>query len=251
MATTQPSPGSRTISLHQTFLRFSIHNFSTRPHRSKMQRGAFILKLPDEILLPVLELATTNPRLSEEHCHCETLLDYADLKSLLFTCRRFSRIVLPWLYHTIRFDYPHQMVRPTRAAKSLHRSLQENPSLLQHCRVLRIDTNGYLAGTIPADFSIANDFVSWFKRVRCLEVYGEFAKIHIWPCIQTAVRHMPEIEHIAISGRWLDLESIMQNVDIPTLRKLTINGFSDKSERSTNLQSKVLPLFRESSVLYP
>jgi hypothetical protein len=249
MATTQP--WAESISLYQTFLRFPTQNARTRPHRSKIQRKALILEFPNELLLTIFELATLSPRLSRPYCDCETLYDYAAIKSLLFTCHHFSRVGLPLLYRIIRFDYPHQTVPPTKAAKSLHRSLQKNPSLLQHCRVLRIDLGTYASELTPEDFCIANDFVSWFKRVRCLEICGGFANNWdepTWTCIQTAVQHMHEIEHISISGLCLDVGSIMQNFDIPTLRKLSISGYSDASQE---LQSKVLPSAQESSVLCP
>lgn len=242
MATTQD--WTQSISLHQTFLRFSTHNARTRPHRSKIQRKAYILKCPDELLITIFELAISNPRLlSKPYCDCESPYDYAGIKSLLFTCHHFSRIALPFLYRIIRFDYPHWTVPPTKAAKSLHRSLQENLSLLQHCRVLSIDTKTYVSGATPEDFSVANDFVSWFNGVRCLKIYGGYApgcNGHILACIQTAVQHMHEIEHISMSGCCLDLRSIMQNVDVPTLRRLSIAGFSDASRRSVEVQPKVV-----------
>jgi hypothetical protein len=64
----------------------------------------------------------------------------------------------------------------------------------------------------------------------------------IWTCIQTAARHMHEIEHISISGVCLDLGSLVQSLDMPTLRKLNLAGVSDANQGSTELQLKVFPL---------
>jgi hypothetical protein len=245
--------------LHQTYLGSSAQNRliiidnknTTRDGDKCIPRDeAFIFRLPDELLVKVLGLATSqvDTRRPWWYCECEMRCDYAATKTLALVCHRFNRIVLPLLYRTIRFGHSHRIVPPAKAVKSLHRTLQKNPSLSQHCRALSISINDLAPHFEGEDFSIALDFVSWMKKVRCLKVHGGFDKPyneHTWALIRKIVQDMREIEHLCISreGWGLYLGPIMEQVDIPRLKKLHVHGISEMKDKAVVLEPKVFPIF--------
>jgi F-box-like len=232
-------------SLRQTYFGFSAQNTLTILDRHKVFRTeAFIFRLPDELLVTVFELATSNLGSGECYYNCETPSNNAAIKTLALTCHRFNHVVLPLLYRTIRFNYPHRTVPPAKPVKSLHSNLQKNPSLWQYCRVLWIGIDNK-SGIEMEDFSIANDFVSWLTKVRCLKIQGGFEgkhNEHTWTFIRNGVRHMRELEHLSISrGGWgLYLRPIMEWIDIPSLRKLEVYGVSETEDGAVVLEPKVL-----------
>ncbi|KAI9927570.1 hypothetical protein ASPWEDRAFT_176052 [Aspergillus wentii DTO 134E9] len=63
--------------------------------------NGFILRLPDEFLVVILETASEHdPQRPDDRIR----YSYDSCKSLAFVCHRFNRIVAPFLYHTINFN---------------------------------------------------------------------------------------------------------------------------------------------------
>lgn len=211
----------------------------------KPRGEAFIFSLPDELLVPILELASVSPDFWTWCCECRALGKYTMMKKLARVCHRFNRCILPLLYRSVRFDYPQQIVPPTTAVNRLYRSFQNNPSFRQYCQALSIHVNDIRATSTVEDFFIANVFVSWLTKVRCLQIYGGFDKPHneqTWLLIRNVVQHMREIEHLYITREcWgLHLGPIMEHVDLPLLRKLKIHGVSERKDGAVVLEPKVL-----------
>lgn len=211
----------------------------------KPRGEAFIFRVPDELLVSILELASVSPDFWTWCCDCHAMGKYATMKQLARVCHRFNQCILPLLYRSIRFDYPHGIVPPTTAVRRLYRSLQNNASLRQYCQTLSIHINDVRDTWVVEDFFIANDFVSWLTKVRCLQIHGGFDKPHnehTWLLIRNVVQHMREVEHLNISRQsWgLLLGPIMEHVDLPLLRKLNIHGISEKKDGAVVLEPKVL-----------
>jgi hypothetical protein len=90
---------------------------------------AFIFRLPDEILLTIVEDATSRADTygSLWRYGCANQVDYKAAESVALACHRLNRLATPTFYLIIDFGYPVNIVRPTRAVKSLHRILHQNP----------------------------------------------------------------------------------------------------------------------------
>src|ERR1700744_4169770 len=56
---------------------------------------ALIFRLPDEVLVTVLELATLDIHSHGWSCDCEKQWDYSAVKTLVLVCHRFKRVSLP------------------------------------------------------------------------------------------------------------------------------------------------------------
>jgi hypothetical protein len=102
------------------------------------------------------------------------------------------------------------------------------------------------------DFSIANDIVSWLTTVRCLNVHGGFEGKRnelTWALMGNAVQRLPELEHLCISreGWGLYLGPILEHLDIPSLRALSVSGISETPNGAMVLEPKVGSLLQLSS----
>jgi len=112
-------------------------------------RKSYILQLPDELLVVIVEFSARNfcsstPGECDECDEClngcvwngyETRLwNYHSLKTLSRVCRRFTRIAQPLLFRTIRFEFPIETVPPSKLVRKLHHTLKENRRFQQHCR---------------------------------------------------------------------------------------------------------------------
>jgi hypothetical protein len=245
------------VSYHQMHLGRSAQNELTLRscHQSSPKRGpAFILKLPEEILLRVFEFATNHPNSWDNGCYdCPVLFNYKDIKALSYVCRSFHRIASPLLYHTINFSFGNQFVPPSKRVQRLHRRLETNPSLRRHCRALALTVADITSKPkTKDDFDIANDFASWLTEVHDLSIHGGFERSqYTWNLIRNVVEHMPKVDRLAISreGWGLHLEAIAQNLTFPFLRKLDIYGVSAVGRKSIIGPEVLLLVSSERNVL--
>ncbi len=245
MASSQHWP--KTGTLRQTHIGFSARNTLTiRGPQIVPGTEAFIFRLPDELLVTIFELATLNSDSGGWYCESETLFYYEGIKSLALTCHRFNLVVLPLLYRTIRFDDPYQqVVPPTKAAKSLNSGLQKDLSLRRYCWLFSIDIHDDKAEGNLEKFSIANNLVSWLTKVRCFRIHGGFSRKnyeHTWAVIRNVAQHMRELEHLSIIGYGPYLRSILEQIDIPSLKRLDVGSVTEAEDGHVVIEPKVLSI---------
>lgn len=212
------------------------------------RRKQLILTLPDELLCMIVALATSKevPKICRK-TYCEPEHDRETVKALSLTCRQFSRIVLPLLYRSIRFEFPPS----TKSVKSLRHAVSKRPSLLHSCRTLSIHIIGSVfeeRGVSAKDYSVVNKLVSSVRNVRCLELRGIFylkSKV-IWGFIRNLAQNMHEVEHLVIHRAVWDqpLKRIIDILDLPQLRCLDFYSISPAYDdngyhRDTVLDPKV------------
>jgi hypothetical protein len=93
----------------------------------------FIFQLPDELLVPIVELAAIGSETEPGMPHT-TIWNKSIVLILSKVCHRLRRIAQPLLFRNIRLDYPNTMVPPSIPVLKLHRTLRERADLRQHCR---------------------------------------------------------------------------------------------------------------------
>jgi hypothetical protein len=93
----------------------------------------FIFQLPDELLVPIVELAISGPSLRSRLPQTNTR-DNDILLIVSRVCHRLRRVAQPLLFRNIRIEYPNTMVPPSKSLMKLHRTLGERADLRQHCR---------------------------------------------------------------------------------------------------------------------
>jgi hypothetical protein len=168
----------------------------------------FLFQLPDELLLPIVELAAGGPGF-ESRVQLTTIYNNGIVLKLSQVCKRLKRVAQPLLYRNIHVKKP--MAPPSFPVIKLHRTLRERVDLRQHCRyvvllgssvVLRLQfllrglEMNWLAGQLiilfvgrslhihipdigkPCkdvnDYLIAEDFANWLTKTRNLSIHGGF-----------------------------------------------------------------------------
>jgi F-box-like len=240
--------------IHQTYLGASSQQTLTlhgRRRRGEQPGGeplqeAFIFRLPDELLLAIFEDASVTWILSEEKCECQARYHRSTLSALACVNQQIHHLVIPLLYRTLGVEEELDLVPPSKRMRAIWSSLNNKPSLRQHCRVLCVvlnDMRGTKAGL--QDYSIASDLAAELKHVRCLKIHGGFEEVHnesMWTFVRSAVQNMQGIQHLSLSRQcWgLYLKPIIENVHLPKLRKLYLHGISGTQDaRAVILGSKV------------
>jgi len=163
------------------------------------------------------------------------------MKLLALVCHHFKRLVYPIIYRVLNFDQSRETNPPTEAARNLHRSLFENPSLRGFCRTLTLRNNQYfLSSNLQEGFKITNDFVRWMTNVKCFAIYDRHGEKdeQLWKTIPNVAQYMNSIEHLLIFRDYWDvyLLPILRNINIPSLRALTIHELGETKNESVWLQ---------------
>jgi hypothetical protein len=218
----------------QTQLKFTATNELTleknRPVRGTQPYNAFILQLPDELLLQIFEsMADSAPetwrnRLAANHVALP----------LTLVCDRFYRLSIPVLYGSFTSDsYPKEivMVPPGSSIQALHRSLRENPALRGHCREFLYyrDWHNFSSYAQPC-WRMVKDLVDWSPRVTDLHIYGGFQDMANWRLLERIAVRMPDIRILKYSREDFKGLCFSHIVDLPVLLELeemSIHGISE------------------------
>ncbi|KAK0652472.1 hypothetical protein B0T16DRAFT_454836 [Cercophora newfieldiana] len=196
--------------------------------------NAVILRLPDELLLKIVNnLFPFDPNSNERYglSHREK---YADRDALSKTCVRFYRLAVHSMYTDLEVYLPyyphlsHSAMMTVPQAEKLCDTLAKNPSFRLHCRSLRFffDCEHYTA----RDRDIITTLIRLLTQTKSFAVIGAFESDceDDWGTIQDALGHMPLLEELSLTGRGDDafpLLNICAKLDgAKSLRVLTLNG---------------------------
>ncbi|PGG97544.1 hypothetical protein AJ79_09159 [Helicocarpus griseus UAMH5409] len=214
--------------------------WSTSQHRSQSPspEEPLILKLPEEILIIILDLAASVDSWTYGAPNYDSGYSYTVLRSLLVVCRRFNRIATPLLYAAICIR-----ARQPRGAIALHQTLGKEPLLRQYCRSFSIHMNALQFGRPKKyDTSMATDFASWLTKVRYLKICGGRHDEKIWWFLRDFVQHKGKIEHLCVgmvvAGSYSG--TIAEHIDIPSLRSLALHGVIERKEHHAVLTPEEL-----------
>ena len=212
-----------------------------RPQLPKLG-PAFILRLPDELLVSITEFAVFEEYRLHGCPYCRVRANTKAVKALSLVCQRFGKIAQPMLFHTITFEGTPSTVPPKSRVIRLHHTLQKNPTLRGHCRCLSISVNDF-ASTTTSSFAVANDLARWLTRVRCLENYGGFDKPNAltWALIRNLVQNMRDVQHwrLCREGWGLHLQQVLDEATFPKLVNLELHGISRCDTRVFQLEAEV------------
>lgn len=205
-----------------------------RDHDGDNSCPASILALPHELLANILELAIIPNNIHElSWRHQESIYDPAATLSVAYTCRRFSQVVVPFSYRSIKFTYPltKGIVPTSLRLRLLARTFQSNPSLGLHCREFKM----HIPDNRPSsqeDFEFVEQILPFLPNVKSLFVHGGFGtkkKQQTWKLLRACAQHMRRLETMdlhreAIGG--LEVADVIREVQIPSLKGLCVSGFA-------------------------
>ena len=155
-----------------------------------------ILSLPDEVLLNVLEILSVDAPLEWAIQGRNPLNVYPEFVALSIVCRRFHRLVTPFMYHDLSVltrwtGRPYNMYNV--ALRHLHRTLGENVALRAHCRRLYV----LLDARNHADQIM--DMLTWLTSTRHLRIRGDLGENGLGRrVLDTAVRSLPHLESLSL-----------------------------------------------------
>ncbi|KAK3347290.1 hypothetical protein B0T25DRAFT_298401 [Lasiosphaeria hispida] len=206
-----------------------------------------ILRLPDELLAQILGLVVVYPTRSWWAPDFDKF--FKNAVSTLLVCRRFYGLATPYLYRQIEVAAGQLGLNPAASSKAtehLYRTLSQDSSLRQHCRILHVHIGGKSDDLAPGAHLNIGDFAKWLVGTRRLLVDGGFnlrawdrdnlsrpAVYDVegtWNLIRVAVRSMvalSELSLIAAGYGLLSLETIVETLrDATHLRVLSLTGVS-------------------------
>lgn len=189
--------------------------------KSDLERG-YNLRLPPEILNIIFELALRD---GERYRRYTT-------KSLTLTCHCFLNLAIPFLYKTIKLEVPGEC----RRYISLNAALRKTLSLGQYCKALWIEIGTSYA--TPIVYSAVDYIIQSLRRVKSLHIshsnynagYADYERSYqvryMWKLINTVAQHMPKLEelHLGIGHYRIELRDLVECVDIPSLKHLSLDG---------------------------
>ncbi|KAH8696133.1 hypothetical protein BGW36DRAFT_380313 [Talaromyces proteolyticus] len=196
-------------------------------------RAPFIFSLPDELLSRILELVIVNDTDEWQYRYVSYIT--AKIPAVAYTCRRFSRIIIPFSYHTIRIDRLSTKFKSISVRKLL-RTFQEDPSLGRYCHELRIFKIDTRTSEPEDDFYFVEQIIPFLSNVKSLYVSGGFGpddKTDTWNLIRSCTKHMPRLEEVELrrqSKFGLELADIMMGLQVPTLKYLKAFGITSRRD---------------------
>jgi len=206
--------------------------------------------LPDELLAQILGLVVRYPTRSWWAPDFDKY--FRNSISVMLVCHRFHRLATPCLYRHIEVAAgwvgPNFPGASPRSTELLRRTLTEDSSLRENCRVLHVHIGAHDGDPPPRT---AEDFVTWLVRTKCLQIDGgffsrpsvwnnainEFRPVEpsaldyqwTWHLIRTAVRNMTSLEELSLmpGSGLLSLETTIDMLrDAARLKILNLAGIS-------------------------
>lgn len=178
--------------------------------RVKQSRHAFILSLPDELLLNIFLLASNCSGslqcLCRRHCwefgaressriDC-TVARYHGACNIVLVCHRFYRLGVEALYRSLCLPATCGDFGRSSDIWTLHRSLEENSALRDACHEVRFHLR---FSRRRLGHKIMGDFVSWLKNVKCLQIQGACIRTRSDTLFWTELsQQMPGTRHLAV-----------------------------------------------------
>lgn len=191
----------------------------------------YISRLPDELLLYILDAASTTNRVSSGLKYKLTLVN-----------RRFYRLANPILYRSLIVEKNDigDDGHGGRYLELVHRALRENTLLRSLCRTVYFKINESL-DIKASDVLLLKDISSWLTEVASLAVYEGFNHFDksTWFLTRRALARMPLLRTISLrqeeGERGLCISQIMKEMAsllprLEHLEKLYINGITENEE---------------------
>ena len=158
-----------------------------------------ILHLPNELLLRIFQFATIPPTPFSPYRRDVLKWERWVLVSLCATCRLFNSLVTQILYESLTVNTDTSRIGAYLSlpgSRLLHRTLQENSSLRQHCRDLTLVTG---PTSDPSDTPLLEDFLRWLPGVESLKLLLTHSDTVMHESIlHTAVQSIPKLEGLSL-----------------------------------------------------
>lgn len=213
-----------------------------------------ISDLPDEILAIIIDIAS----LKSPRSDFDTVFrSYTFAKELTLVCRRFHRLVLPFLYHTIFLGHNPIIDPRPQELVLFHKTLRDTPTLRPLCRRLYAQIKG--PRFADEDYcTVWNDLFTWMTRIHTLEIavdvmhdkfVGFLRANHLqnglpWNLIRTVGQHLRGLAHFKIQGylSMLNLRDVVKYAPLTSLEVLQVERAGEIETDSACVEPEVIPV---------
>ncbi|MCJ1231159.1 hypothetical protein MMC12_007835 [Toensbergia leucococca] len=193
---------------------------SQSPQQPVPHSICFAHSLPNEILADILSYLAPRPATSV------LKTEYAECLSIPLVCHRWRRLYDTVLYRKI--DLGLEAWEGTPRPRRLFRTLTERPDLRDHVRVIHVN----LLTPYHATCRVIADIIQYCNSVRKLGLHinldpGDFVTLAAFLPLRNAAKGLSRLEKLQFSGKQYSspLRDIMNYFDLPTLRKMEIDGY--------------------------
>lgn len=211
--------------------------------------GHILLTFPDELLSNILELSVIPPPEvgwdGEPRWPYRTQYDGVLMRNVALTCRRFSQIMVPFIYRRKQALYNMRLIPPEPRLELLLRTFRENPSLGLYCRELYTNVREQKSEDEPdEDCGPAEQLPAFVPNVKHMFVRGGFNKDRAkqtWKFMRACAQHMHQLEHLNIAQLGKDSFSVAEFVQVfqgqaSALEYLGVIGFSASESHYEDLE---------------
>lgn len=225
----------------------SAGEFNKQPSSSRdgdTSRARCILTFPDELLSKILDYSVVfQPMNSWSESPLRSGYDPVKIMTVALTCRRFSQILVPFYYRETFSDYVLKLVPPDPRLELLLRTLQANPSLGVHCRVL----NSFLPDKgnheePDEEYELAEELPALVPNIKRVYLRGCFSKARnkrAWTFLTACVRHMHQLEDVVIQRQardGLEVADFLAAFQGSSLKELRVGGFAKSGSHLGDLK---------------
>jgi hypothetical protein len=233
-------------------------NLKTEEPKMKLSReynddtpraGHILLTFPDELLSNILEFAVIPPPEigwdGKPQWPYRTQYDGVLMRNVALTCRRFSQIMVPFIYRRKQALYNMRLIPPEPRLELLLRTFRENPSLGLYCRELYTNVREQKSEDEPdEDCELAEQLPAFVPNVKHMFVRGGFTKDRAkqtWKFMRACAQHMHQLEHLNIAQLVKGSFSVAEFIQVfqgraSALEYLTVIGFSASESRCEDLE---------------
>lgn len=197
----------------------------------------FILRLPDELLIWVLNDATLEFRNSWDRDPEREAVARKTARDLPLVCRRFNALARPLLYETAVLN----SVDFIFTSDLMHRTMQENPHMRSLCRSIVLNVWEWQScfensgETDDGVFEIIHELFSWWASARSVYIEGFPPGIPFnskgWALVQTACQSMPRLKELFVGMEGpFHLCKAIETIHSPSLNVLTLKSYPYEPE---------------------
>lgn len=211
--------------------------------------GHILLTFPDELLNDILELAVIPPPEigfdGRPLWPYRTEYDGAWMRNVALTCRRFSRIMVPFIYRKKQALYNMRLIPPEPRLELLLRTFRENPSLGLYCRELYLNVpDRKLENESDNDCGLAQELPTFMPNIRHMFVRGGLNKVRMEQTLKflrACVQQMHQLGHLSLAQLGNNNFSVAEFLQVfqgqaSALEELSVIGFSASESRYEDLK---------------
>lgn len=172
--------------------------------------------------------------------------DLKKLVPILLTCKFLYRQAIPFFYSQLYYEHPLNCTPSPPNGLSLHNTLEYGLALRQHCKKLQLFVKpGSLTRLEWEADTRASSISAFVTHAKSLVFHADLHYVslrersnYIWDVLGMCTAQMPALTTVSITrvrGIEMDISTVMRALQIPSIRKLSLNGSCNEYEKMSRV----------------